>query len=228
MNRESFILYNSFYEPIKELKNEQLGKLLRAIFNYTINGEITQENDIMIAFLFIKNQLDIDNQKWENIKKVRSEAGKKHKGNQYTNKMEQMEQNGTNGSVNENDNVNENGNVNVNVDDNDNIYDFVEKNFGRLLSPADYDKITEWKDNELTRYAIKKAVINNKCSTGYIDGILNGYKRNNIITVQQAQDEEEQFKKMQEQNRKFKGLSFKEQERLRHEEEIQKWLKGEE
>ena len=36
--KDSFILYNSFYEPIKALKNEQLGKLLRAIFNYTINS----------------------------------------------------------------------------------------------------------------------------------------------------------------------------------------------
>lgn len=65
--KDSFILYNSFYEPIKTLKNEQLGKLFRAIFNYTINGEITQEDDILIAFMFIKNQLDIDNEKYLKI-----------------------------------------------------------------------------------------------------------------------------------------------------------------
>ena len=124
--KDSFILYNAFYEPIKEMKNEQLGKLLRAIFDYTTTGKITQEPDIMIAFMFIKNQIDIDQKKWQDIKKVRSEAGKKHKGNQYTNgtkwnKMEQTEQNGTNGTVNENDNVNENVNVNVNVNENENV-----------------------------------------------------------------------------------------------------------
>ena len=108
------------------------------------------------------------------------------------------------------------------------MYDFVEQNFGRTLSPVEYEEIGEWEDNELTRYAIKKAVISNKCSVGYISGILRSYERNNIKTIQQAQSDDEQFKKRQEQNRKYKGLSFKEQERLRQEEEAQKWLRGEE
>ena len=112
--KESFLLYNSFYEPIKYLSDEQLGRLLRAIFNYSSTGEITEDKEIMIAFMFIKNQIDLDTKKYEDIKKKRSEAGKKHKGNQYTkwNKMEQMNQNGTNGS--DNDNVNDNDNDNVN------------------------------------------------------------------------------------------------------------------
>lgn len=76
MEKKGFILYNSFYEPIKALKNEQLGKLLRAIFNYTINGEITQDNDILIAFMFIKNQIDIDTNKWEEERQKRKEAGR--------------------------------------------------------------------------------------------------------------------------------------------------------
>ena len=99
--KDSFVLYNSFYEPLKSLSNEQLGRLFKAIFNYTINGEVTQENDIIIAFMFIKDQLDRDSSKWQEIRKKRSEAGKRHKGNQYS-KMEQMEQvfqNGTNGTV---------------------------------------------------------------------------------------------------------------------------------
>jgi hypothetical protein len=65
--KNNFIIYNSFYEPIKSLSDEQLGKLFRAIFNYTINGEVTQDNDILIAFMFIKNQLDIDNEKYQKI-----------------------------------------------------------------------------------------------------------------------------------------------------------------
>ena len=86
MNKESFILYNSFYEPIKTLKNEQLGKLFRAIFDYTINGEITQDNEILVAFMFIKNQIDLDALKWENEKNKRSEAGKKGMESRWHNK----------------------------------------------------------------------------------------------------------------------------------------------
>lgn len=105
--KDSFILYNSFYEPIKTLKNEQLGKLFRAIFNYTINREITQEDDILIAFMFIKNQLDLDNEKYERIcernKKNGSKGGRPKKP---TGKSE-------NPTIpkkpdNDNDNVNEN------------------------------------------------------------------------------------------------------------------------
>ena len=132
--KDSFVLYNSFYEPIKALKNEQLGKLLRAIFNYTINGEITQDSDILIAFMFIKNQLDMDAKKWKDIRQKRSEAGKKHKGNQYTNdnKMEQMEQNGTNGSVN----------VNVNVDDN--VYNKKENTKRKKFDKPTIDEIRQY------------------------------------------------------------------------------------
>lgn len=131
--KDSFILYNSFYDPIKTLKNEQLGKLFRSIFNYTINGEITQDNDILVAFMFIKNQIDLDAKKWEDIKQKRSEAGKKHKGNQYTTKWNKMEQNGTNGSVNENDNVN----VNVNVNEKD-IYKYIVEDNSVVKDIIDY------------------------------------------------------------------------------------------
>ena len=38
-------------------------------------------------------------------------------------------------------------------------------------------------------------MLNGKYSIGYINGILNNYKKNNIVTVQQAQSEEEEFRK---------------------------------
>lgn len=128
--KDSFILYTSFYEPLKYLSDEQMGKLFRAIFEYEINGNENVDNDIRIAFEFIKNQLNIDAAKWNDERNKRSEAGKKHTGNQYTrhkNKTEQMEQcskcstemeqNGTNGT-NGTDNVNENVNENVNKKEN--------------------------------------------------------------------------------------------------------------
>lgn len=78
-----------------------------------------------------------------------------------------------------------------------NIYDFIEKNFGRTLSPIEYEEISTWEDNDLTRYAIKQSVLNGKYNIRYISVILNNYKKNSITTVQQAQKEEEQFKQQQ-------------------------------
>lgn len=75
-----------------------------------------------------------------------------------------------------------------------NIYDFIEKNFGRTLSPVEYEEISNWQDNELTRYAIKQAVLNGKYNIKYISRILENYKNNGIKSVQEAQQEEEDFK----------------------------------
>ena len=122
--KDSFIFYLSQYQAIACLTNEQLGRLFRTIFEMKLGNEVIIDDDIRIAFNFINNQLNIDADKWEEEKNKRSEAGKKHTGNQYTRikEMEQMEQcsnrsklngtNGTNGTVNVNDNVNENVNVN--------------------------------------------------------------------------------------------------------------------
>lgn len=78
---------------------------------------------------------------------------------------------------------------------NNNIYDFVERNFGRTLSPVEYEEIALWKDTDLTRYAIKQSVISNKCSIKYISRILYAYERENIKTVQQAQEREREYER---------------------------------
>lgn len=78
------------------------------------------------------------------------------------------------------------------------IYDFLEQNFGRTLNGIEIEMIREWNDNELTRYAIKQAVLNGKYNVKYINTILVNYKNNSITTVQQAQEEEKKFKSKKE------------------------------
>ena len=80
----------------------------------------------------------------------------------------------------------------------DTIYDFLEQNFGRTLNSIEIEMIREWNDNELTRYAIKQAVLNGKYNVKYINTILVNYKNNSITTVQQAQEEEKMFKSKKE------------------------------
>lgn len=77
---------------------------------------------------------------------------------------------------------------------NNNIYEYIEENFGRALSPIEYDEISNWEDNELTRYAIKQSVLGGKYSIKYINRILQNYEKNSITTVQQAQEKEKEFK----------------------------------
>ena len=118
--KDSFILYNSFYEPIKSLKNEQLGKLLRSIFDYTINGEITKDTEILVAFMFIKNQIDLDSKKWEQEREKRSEAGKKGMQSRWNNKDNKVitTNNKNNNVINDITKITDNVNDNVNVKEN--------------------------------------------------------------------------------------------------------------
>ena len=111
-DRKSFVLFLDLKDTVDSLSDGQAGKLFKAIFHYQKTGEVNLKGTLNTLFFSIKNQLDRNEKKWEEIKQKRSEAGKRHTGNQYTRaKMEQMEQNGTNGTVN----VSVNDNVNVNV-----------------------------------------------------------------------------------------------------------------
>lgn len=66
------------YTPIKDLSDEKFWKLMKAIFHYQENWEEKKlDDDLKMAFLFFKNQFDIDNQKYESICKKRQEQGKK-------------------------------------------------------------------------------------------------------------------------------------------------------
>ena len=76
--RNSFILYSSYEEVLKELSKEEIGEVLMAIFAYQRTGEKPElSKGANIAFLFIKNQLDIDAEKWAKEVENRSKAGKK-------------------------------------------------------------------------------------------------------------------------------------------------------
>ena len=80
----------------------------------------------------------------------------------------------------------------------DNIYAYIEKNFCRTLSPIEVEVIDSWQDNDLTRYAIKQAVLNGAYNIKYIDKILYNYKKNSITSVQQAQEKDKKFQNKKE------------------------------
>lgn len=114
-----------------------------------------------------------------------------------------------------------------NNDHDDDLFDFIQNNFGRMLRPAEIEEITKWDDNEVTRHAIKQAVLNGAYSTNYINTILDSYKAKNITTVVEAQKADKKFRERKEEQNKYKGLSFREQERLREEQAIKEWIEEE-
>lgn len=74
-----------------------------------------------------------------------------------------------------------------------NLFEFIEKSFGRTLSPSEYELINTWNDNELTRYAVKQAELARAFNVKYIDKILFNYQKENIKTVAEAEERDKKF-----------------------------------
>ena len=68
VDRQSFIIYKNFYEPIKHLNNTDLGKLFRAIFEYNLAEKNVNDYvvppEVKIPFEFFRNQFNLDEAKW--------------------------------------------------------------------------------------------------------------------------------------------------------------------
>ena len=78
------------------------------------------------------------------------------------------------------------------------IYSKIEKEFGRTLSPVEYETINKWIESkislELIESALKESILNGVTSIRYIDKILyewnkKGYKSSNDIVHKKSQDE---------------------------------------
>ena len=88
--KKSFVLFTDRKKEIDMLSDAQCGVLFKAILRYADTGERLESEDLVLQVLFsvFASQIDSCNEKWEAIKKKRSEAGKKS-GESRRNKSEQ-------------------------------------------------------------------------------------------------------------------------------------------
>lgn len=77
--KKSFLLYTDRWKEIQMLSNEQCGVLFKALFRYANTGEKLETDDmaLRVLFSFLSTQIDDASKKWEEVRKKRSEAGKK-------------------------------------------------------------------------------------------------------------------------------------------------------
>ena len=85
------------------------------------------------------------------------------------------------------------------TESNNDIYSLFEKEFGRTLSPTEYETINKWIENgieeELIKEALKEAVLSGVNNLRYIDSILfnwvkNGYKKVEDVKRKKTKKEE--------------------------------------
>lgn len=164
-NQNSFIMYIDYDKHFQYLSKEELADLILAIWEWQRSG--TEPNGLtnatMIAFSFIRQDMEQNNQKWLKEKEARSNAGKKGMQNRWNGEKNISNDNETYQSItndcNDNKINNKNNNVNfvanneyqnitniadnVNVNVNDNVNDIKEKNikkkFGKFLNVCLFD-----------------------------------------------------------------------------------------
>lgn len=214
MARDSFILYTEQKEIFESLSDEQAGKLIKQIFNYINTGqEPTLDGMLKVAFIPIRQNLDRNNDKWEDVKKKRSEAGKAGAKKRWDNKDEKKEiAKIANAKFDRNEiakiAVNVNDNVNVNVNDNvtttvvnskgdscvdglSKIIEFYNNNIG-LITPYGAEVLEDYSKempSELIIYAMQISVEANKRNIKYIKAILNNWSNAGIKTLVEAKQE---------------------------------------
>ncbi|MBR1540718.1 MAG: DnaD domain protein [Clostridia bacterium] len=77
--KKGFVMYLDYEEHFKLLSDDELGQLLRIIYEFERTGKIPviENKTIAMAFSFIGSQLERDNQKYEETIKKRKAAGTK-------------------------------------------------------------------------------------------------------------------------------------------------------
>lgn len=115
MSKDSFVLYTKIKETVDALTDDQAGRLFKAILEYETSGTVPELDGLeKIAFIPIKQDLDINDKKWEEVRAARSRGGKHSaevrstKGNtlQHTStQFNSVEESSTQPTVYVNDNV---------------------------------------------------------------------------------------------------------------------------
>lgn len=89
------------------------------------------------------------------------------------------------------DNKRKDNNILLTTTEDNNIYNYVESNFGRSLSPIELEKIGLWSSeykDEILKYAIQIAVMNRKATFAYVEGILKNWKAKGFETLDEIKE----------------------------------------
>ncbi len=165
--QDTFVLYANYYDILKDCSNEDVGYIFRAILSYIKTGEVIKlPKHLTLAFGFVKNQLDIDSEKYRKAVEAGKKGGRPKKEEVFNDDKQNNSENlpfksettlcNQKTTQKPNDNVNDN--VNVNVNDNS-------------LSLNNSDEITR-EEREILENYIEKHKLANKSVKAYANRLI--------------------------------------------------------
>ena len=218
--KDSFILYTEQKAVIDKLTNEQAGKLIKAIYEYVATDQMPLLDNLLdLVITPIKTALDKNKEKYEEVSKIRAEAGSKG-GKQKVakqanaSKSKQSLANDSKCYDNDNEYVNENENDNENVNAEgewsdscadgsqqsdscvDEIVQFYNENIG-AITPHEYEVLNDYRNtfsDDIILYALKLQVEARATGVSYTKAILNNWQKKNVKTLLDAQNENKKRK----------------------------------
>lgn len=78
----------------------------------------------------------------------------------------------------------------ISVDDN--LFTFLESNFGRTISPVEFEQVIDWQNDfndEIIKYAITLCCNNNAKNINYLNAILNNWKSKGFTKIEECKNE---------------------------------------
>ena len=221
MKKDSFLLYTKYEGYAEDLSDEEFGSLMRIIFRYVKSGEEPEKGslspEVKLLFRIIKDDLDFNGEKYENVCKARSEAGKKGgrpkkeeapTGDKKANAILAFSSKAKKAD-NEYEYDNEYGYDHV--DDNDHEYEGANARKKALADDCDNDEVLSlYKEligldvtkrvreifarydlsDDLKKRAIEAAHDNGVMKLSYVTGVLDQYVKQGIKTLQDAENAE--------------------------------------
>ena len=199
---QKFTFYRNYYDLIKELKGSDRAKFLEAIVYYIFEDKEPNFKGLNLSiWQIIKVALDTSKNRSNNHKKNNSNEIQKDfkvNSNKIQNNFNEAISISTSTSY-----LNNNINNNLDIKENrkeinkektkENLFTFIEEVFGRTLSPVEYELVSKWEDNEITRYAIKQTSLSRATSLKYTQRILDSYKAKGFKTISEIETDEKRF-----------------------------------
>lgn len=197
---KGFTVYREYINLIKFLPKKDQSTLLLSICNYMFFDEEPVLNEQQkIIFENLKRPLDKSKNRSLSGSKTETKQNQneiKLKSNEKQNEIKmksKQNQNENKTKTHQDVNVVVNVNDNVNVKDSLNLFEYLETNFNRTISPIEFEELNKWVEElgeEIVRHGIEVSVLNHKNSMKYLGGILKNWKSQGFKTLADIKDNE--------------------------------------
>ena len=207
-NITGYTHFRSYHDSIKDLDKEDKRDILEAIDDFLCEDIepklIGFKNSI---WMLIKPNLISSKNKSRNYqnepKKKQIKNKLKSKTNQNEIKKNSTEYDSLESDILENMDMdieknkeNEKEKNNISSMSTTNIYEFLEQNFGRTITPLEYEKLNSWIDKfdeEMVKQGIKSSVLNGVKKFSYLEAIFRNWIASGYKTIKDVLEHEEKM-----------------------------------